>query len=130
MSEEKNEGQILSPEIEVGGFKVKPWSFDQFFSMLPIFAGAAAMLKAKDISFSEFEKLTEDPEKLLKLICEAGPVAREMVAKTIKVEPEEVGKMEFDRVISIALVVLIQNAERIKNFSGLGKTAMSSLMAD
>jgi len=129
MSEEKNEAQVLSPETEVAGFKVKPWSFDQFFAMLPIFASAASVLKAKGISFSEFEKMTEDPDKLLNLICEVGPVAREMVAKTIKIEPDEVGRMEFDRVISIALVILVQNAERIKNFSGLGKIAMSSLMA-
>ena len=127
MGDEKNEGQILSPEMEISGFKVKPWSFDQFFAMLPIFASAASILKAKGISFSKLEKMAEDPEKLLNLICEAGPVAREMVAKTIGMSPDEVGKLEFDRVISVALVILVQNAERIKNFSGLGKIAMSSL---
>jgi len=127
MSDEKNEAQILAPQVTIAGFKIKPWSFDQFFSILPIFTGLPAMLKAKGIGINELEKITDDPEKLLGLICEAGPVAREMVAKTIDVAPEEVGKMEFDRVISIALVILIQNAERIKNFSGLGKTAMSSL---
>ena len=122
----KSEQEVLYPDVMVSGFKVRPWSFDQFFDMLPIFLQGADILKTNGISFSDFEKLEEkrDTKEILSLLSVFRPIIPEIVSKTIGTEIETVKKMEFDRVISIALVILIQNAERIKNFSGLGKRAM------
>jgi len=128
MADEKTEGQILSPGIDVGGFRVKPWSFEQFFDLLPVFVKGSMILKDKGIGVKEFESLGEDPDKILSIVSSLGPIIPEVVARTIERSIEEVNKMEFDHVVSIALVVLIQNVERIKNFSGLAKTAMSSLV--
>jgi len=128
MANEKTEGQVLSPGIEVGGFKVKPWSFEQFFDLLPVFVKGSMILKEKGIGIKEFESLGEDPDKILSIVSSLGPIIPEVVARTVERSIEEVNKMEFDRVVSIALVVLIQNVERIKNFSGLAKAAMSSLV--
>lgn len=126
---EKSEQEILYPDIEVAGFKVRPWSFDQFFDMLPIFLQGSDILKANGISLEDFEGLAKerDTKKILSLLSVFRPIIPEVVSKTIGIEIETVKKMEFDRVISIALVILIQNAERIKNFSGLGKKAMETL---
>ena len=128
MANEKTEGQVLSPGIEVGGFKVKPWSFEQFFDLLPVFVKGSMILKDKGIGIKEFESMGGDSNQILSIISSLGPIIPEVVARTVERSIEEVNKMEFDRVVSIALVVLIQNVERIKNFSGLAKAAMSSLV--
>ena len=128
MANEKTEGQVLSPGLEVGGFKVKPWSFEQFFDLLPVFVKGSMILKDKGIGIKEFESMGGDSNQILSIISSLGPIIPEVVARTVERSIEEVNKMEFDRVVSIALVVLIQNVERIKNFSGLAKTAMSSLV--
>lgn len=128
MTNEKTEGQVLSPGIEAGGFRVRPWSFEQFFNLLPIFVKGSMILKEKGIGIKEFESLGSNTNEILSVISSLGPIIPEVVSRTIERPIDEINKMEFDRVVSIALVILIQNAERIKNFSGLAKTAMNSLV--
>jgi hypothetical protein len=128
MGEEKSETQVLFPEIQVAGIKVRPWTFDQFFDLIPIFVEASEYFKREEIKFEEIEAIVKDRKKMLSIIASMRPAILTTVATTIESSVEEVRAMEFDKVISIALVVLIQNAERIKNFSGLGKTALNSLV--
>jgi len=128
MGEEKSETQILFPGIQVAGIEVRPWTFDQFFDLIPIFVEASEYFKREEIKFEEIEAIVKDRKKMLSIIASMRPAILTTVATTIGSSVEEVRAMEFDKVISIALVVLIQNAERIKNFSGLGKTALNSLV--
>ncbi len=130
MNKKKNESEILHPEIEVAGVKVRPWTYDQFFDMLPLFLEASKTLKGRGIGLKDFETATGDgdAEKILSLLLIFRPVIPDVVALTLGKEAEEIRRMEFDSVISIALMILIQNAERIKNFSGLGKMAMQALV--
>lgn len=128
MTNEKTEEQVLSPGIEAGGFRVRPWSFEQFFDLLPIFVKGSMILKEKGIGIKEFESLGSNTNEILSVISSLGPIIPEVVSRTIECPIDEINKMDFDRVVSIALIILIQNAERIKNFSGLAKTAMSSLV--
>ncbi len=126
---EKTETEILRPDVEVAGFKIRPWSFDQFFDVLPMFVRGAEILKDSKISLESLEKLgREDPKKIVATLSAFRPIIPDVVALTLGMKQEEVRKLDFDKVISITLVILIQNAERIKNFSGLSKTAIQSLV--
>lgn len=128
----KTEQEILYPGIQVAGFKVLPWSFDQFFDMLPVFLKGSDILKQNGIGMSDLEGLVErkDIEKIISTLILFRPILPEIVSKTVGIEIEDVKRMEFDRVISITLVILIQNAERIKNFSGLSKKAIVAIRAN
>lgn len=129
MKKKKSETEILSPEIEVGKYKVRPWAFDQFISILPSLVGIGEILKEKKISLDDIESLKKDAKKITELIVAVGSFIPEIVAKTLRVEVKEVNRMDFDQATTIALLTLIQNAEKLKNFSGLGKSALRSLMS-
>ena len=129
MKKKKSETEILSPEIEVGKYKVKPWAFDQFISVLPSLVAIGEILKEKKITVDDIKSLKEDTKKITELITAVGPFIPAIVAKTLRVEVSEVNKMDFDQATTIALLILIQNAEKLKNFSGLGKSALQSLMS-
>jgi len=133
MTQEKTDEQILFPEVEVGGVKVRPWTLKQFFGLLPVFMRMAEVLKEKGVAFDQFEGLKDDEEGVQKLfailsnLSDAVPEINEVIARTIERPIEEVEAMEFDRSISIALMIIIQNVERIKNFSGLTRSAVGAL---
>ena len=129
MKKKKSETEILSPEIEVGKYKVKPWSFDQFINVLPSLVAVGEILKEKKILVNDIESLKEDTKKITELITAVGPLIPAIVARTLRVEVSEVNEMDFDQATTIALLILIQNAEKLKNFSGLGKSALQSLMS-
>ncbi len=129
MKKKKSETEILSPEIEVGKYKVRPWAFDQFISILPSLASIGEILKEKGILIGDVESLKKDTKKITELVEAIGPLIPAIVAKTLRIEVSEVNGMDFDQATTIALLILIQNAEKLKNFSGLGKSAFQSLMS-
>lgn len=127
MKKKKHEIEVLSPEIEVGNYKVRPWAFDQFMEILPSLIEIGQILKEKNVSVGELEGLRNNPKKIAELIMGVGPTIPFIIAKTLRIEVSEVHKMDFDQATTIALLIFIQNAEKLKNFSGLGKSALLSL---
>lgn len=127
--QKKQEMEILSPGIRVGGYEVRPWTFEQFLNVLPSLISIGAILQEKQIDFDKIGELVKDPIKLSDLLRSIGSIVPTIVSETLGISIELVKKMDFDQATSIALVIFIQNAEKIKNFSGLGKTAFRSLMS-
>jgi hypothetical protein len=127
MVKKKSETEVLFPGMEIGGFKIKPWTFEQFLNLIPALIDVSTNLKEAGIKFENIEKLAEDPKKLISFFSAIKPAIPQIVAESIGLEVSEVKAMDFDDAASISLVVLIMNAEKIKNFSGLGKTALKSL---
>lgn len=130
MKKKKSEMEILSPEIDVGEFKVRPWTFEQFLHLLPLLVGVVEVLKEQSISLDGLRNLKNDTQKIAQIITVIGPVIPAVVAETLKMEIKQVKEMDFDKATAVALVIFIQNAEKLKNFSGLGKTALQSLITD
>jgi len=129
--EEKNEAQILFPEIEAGGFKVRPWSLKQFFTLMPTFVKIAEALNARGVTWGAFEDMakgTGERAKLWEILADLEPFLPGIIGVTVGCSAKEAEEMEFDRALSISLVILIQNVERVKNFSGLAKVATESLL--
>ena len=128
--EEKNEAPILFPEIEAGGFRVRPWSLKQFFTLMPTFVQIAEALNARGVTWGAFEDMIKGTERarLWEILADLEPFLPGIIGVTVGCSAKEAEEMEFDRALSIALVILIQNVERIKNFSGLAKVATQSLL--
>lgn len=127
-TKKRSETSILSPEIEVSGFRIRPWTFEQFIDLLPSLIEIGEAIKSKGITLDAIGDLRNNPRLIADIATVLGPFIPVIVSKTLAIEPEKVKGMDFDRVTSIALVILIQNAEKLKNFSGLGKEALRSLM--
>jgi hypothetical protein len=127
MTEKKSELEILSPEIEILGRKIRPWTFEQFVALLPTLAKIGEEFKEKGITLEHLDAVGDDSRKIFDLLTAVAPSIPAVVAKTLRIEQGEVESMDYDQVITIAVVILIQNAEKLKNFSGLGRAALQSL---
>jgi len=128
--EKKSDTEVLFPETEMYGIKIRPWTYDQFISILPEVSKVAAQLKENNIRMEDLEKIKDgEEEKILDFFARLLPLlpAVDIVSKTIEVDKEEVKKWEFDKTSSIFLMIIIKNASRIKNSFGLGLTAMKSM---
>lgn len=131
-SNESTDVEVLFPEQEFYGVKVRPWTFNQFVSLLPVLMQARKELKAHGIEIDNLNKLKdEDQEQILDFLVRLLPLipAVGVVSKTVGINIEEVEKWEFDKTATIFLIILIQNAGRVKNFFGLGLTAMKTIQA-
>lgn len=128
--EKKRDAEVLFPEQEIYGEKLRPWSYDQFVSVMPVFKAASDMIKQKGINFETIEKLwsERDIPGLIGILLEAMPFIPEIMLRGNGIEKEKSGSWDFDKTISIFLLILIQNAGRVKNFSGLGSQAKKLMM--
>ena len=64
----------------------------------------------------QIKDLTGDPKKLVTLMFEFLPFLSPVVSVTIGIPEEEIKEWEFDKFLRFALVVLIQNASKLKQF--------------
>ncbi len=107
----KDEVAALLSEVEIGGYKIKPWSFGKFKKVYPTLTGVIPALKNLDF------KKPQDVmgEKGMEAIGEILPAIGPMIATTLDVSEEEVDGMDLDRIALIGLTIIAQNLGTIKN---------------
>ena len=110
----KSEIDILFPEIEVEGYKIRPWTFGQLVDMSPIFRAIMAEAIKDGITFENIDKSVPS------LVMIALPYAPDVISKTLEIDREEVrGWRELNKATVVLLTIITQNLEHIKNSSGL-----------
>lgn len=110
----RNEMTALFPEIPVGPYKVKPWSFGKFIECYPSLMKGILALRGAGI----------DPEKLKDSLLEKGPEIiglmlpnlPPLIAATLGVPQAEVEEMDLGLAAAVGLTIIQQNLARIKNY--------------
>jgi len=121
------ETEVLFPDMVIDGVRIRPWTFDQFIDLLPIFRELAEYLKKSGIEVKDVNEAVDDPSKMMDLIMALAPLAGKVVAVSVGVTEEEVRGWAADKAIRVLIVIFTQNANRLKNCFGLGLTAMKVL---
>jgi hypothetical protein len=122
----KPEMEVLFPDMVVEGYKVKPWTWNQLIGVLPIFSGMIDDIEASGLEIDDLDPT--NPKKLLKCLGLLGPYAPDVVAKTLGIERSEVDSWEGAKIMNIFIVVLVQNAHRLKNSLSLGMSQLGSIL--
>jgi hypothetical protein len=122
-----SESEILFPDISVAGLKIRPWTFGQFMDMLPVFRKAADRLLEIGIGKNDIDEALSDPSKMLEFVSIILPISGEVIAKTVGVSEEEVRDWPIDKAVQVLIVILSENAGRIKNSFGLGISVLKTL---
>ncbi len=107
----KDEVAVLLSEIEVGGHKIKPWSFGKFKKVYPTLIGVIPILKNLDLENVQDLRGEKGLEAIGGILPAIGP----MIATTLDVSEEEVDGMDLDRIALIGLTIIAQNLSTIKN---------------
>lgn len=104
--------EILFPEVNVGGFVVKPWSWQQFVQLAPLIAEAVEKLKQSEFDFERF-----DPQQLARLLPDLGDIVPRIIGLTVGCDAEKIEALPFGVVGRLAFTIFSQNAEQIRNFT-------------
>jgi hypothetical protein len=109
----KDEVAVLLSEVEIGPYKIKPWSFGRFKKVYPALIGLIPALKDLGLTAENAQEvlLTRGQE----IIGAALPAFGGLIALTLDLPEEEVEEMDFGRAAAIGLTIISQNLGRIKN---------------
>ena len=109
----KDEVAVLLPEVEVGPYAIKPWSFGRFKKVYPALLGIVPVLKGLDLTPETAPEilLSKGPE----IIGDILPMMTGLIAATLDIPETEVDEMGFDQAAAIGLVIISQNIGQIKN---------------
>ena len=114
----KDEVAALLSEVEIGPYKIKPWSFGRFKKVYPNIIRVLPDLKG---ILPILERLT--PKNAVEVLSENGvqimesilPAITPLISGTLDIPEEEVDEMDFEQATAIGFTIICQNLGRIKN---------------
>lgn len=108
-----DEVAALLPEVEVGRFKVRPWSFGRFKKVYPALLSLIPALVAIGLTDKNFQEVLDSkPEVLIGAIL---PSISGLIAGTLDITEEEVDALGYDEVVALGITIIGQNISRLKN---------------
>ena len=113
MAKAKNEVAALLYEVDIGPYKIKPWSFGRFKKVYPALIGIIPALKDMGLTPENAQEVLL--ERGLEIVGVVLPAFSALIAATLDIPEAEVDEMDFDQAAAIGLTIISQNLERIKN---------------
>ncbi len=112
---EKSEIDLLFPEVEVEGVKVRPWSLGQVVDLAPVLAAIAKGMKEQGITLENIEARIDD------LVLLLIPHAAKIICVSTRLKEEEIREWPINRAALVVMAIIERNVEHIKNSFGLGR---------
>jgi len=119
IEKKKTDEEILFPDVKVGKYIIKPWSFGILFDISDMLEGILDKLDEKSIKIEEIFS----PEgfisytNLLRLFTIASKDVLSIIGITLDVDEEELKELDMTTGIKIATIIYKQNADMFsKNF--------------
>ena len=140
---EKTEEEILFPEIEVMGIKLKPWSFGQYADLAPHLKAIRQGLREDGIDLSRLraaipKELPREGEKvevptgfidgLFDVLTCILPHLPRVFAITTGLKEEEIRRWHSSKATVVLLVMIRQNWDHLKNSFGLGMPLLKGIL--
>jgi len=112
---------VLFPEMDVEGFKVKPWSLGTMEELTPCLERVTITFINKGITLENIEK--EVPKVILSILPEVSTI----LSITLKEDIAKVKELPLNSVIALLLTITTQNVAYLKNSFGPMKSLIKSL---
>lgn len=117
---EKSDEQILFDEVEIGKYKIVPWSFGVLFSISVMIDEIFLKLEEKNIDIAkEMADIADSSfinfSFIARLFSVCAPQLRKIVAITLNTDEEEVNAMDMKTGIEVTTTILRQNFDVLKN---------------
>jgi len=113
-AESKSDMEVLFPDEEVEGYKIRPWSLGQIAEISPFLL--KGLKAARDAGADIMKPESHIPELTLGFTS----YAPDILSKTLDISRDEAWSLPTDKAAVILLAVLSQNVEYLKNSFGLG----------
>lgn len=112
---------VLVPETEVCGHVIRPWTLVQAIELTDEIESTAKQLGKAGLTLDKFR---EDPMGLVKAIAPRLP---RYIGVTLGIPEEEAGKLPVGDATLIALTIVRQNLNHLKNLFGPATVALRDL---
>lgn len=109
----KDEAGTLLAEIEIGHYKIKPWSFGRFKKVYPALFPVIPVLAGMGFTSENIEEVLAS--KGMEVIGAVLPAISGLIAASLDISEEEVDALEFGEAAAIGLTIIAQNIGRLKN---------------
>ncbi|MDD3492352.1 MAG: hypothetical protein PHZ19_02495 [Candidatus Thermoplasmatota archaeon] len=109
----KDEFTVLLPEVQIGSYTVKPWSFGQFKRAYPVLLEMVPVFQTLEMTPENAGEVLAERGK--EIICGILPLVSGLIAVTLDISEAEVDALPFDQAAALGLTILSQNVERLKN---------------
>jgi hypothetical protein len=112
--------KTLIDEVDVCGYKVRPWGIVQIAALAPAFERIVNKMKTRGVKLPDILNGIRDKTfvGIDGIIFSVLPEAPEIIAKTLKIDLAEVEKIPQSSVMPIVLTILNQNILYLKNWLG------------
>jgi len=111
----------LIPEQEVCGHVIRPWTLAQAVELAEDIDATARELVVAGLTMDQFQ---ENPMAVVKAIA---PRLSRFIAVTLGVDTEEAGQIPFGDATIIALTIMRQNINHLKNLLGPASEVLQGL---
>ncbi len=108
-----DEVAVLLNEVEIGPYKIKPWSFGRFKKVYPALIGIVPVLKDLGLTAENAQEVLL--ERGLEIVGAVLPAFSALIAATLDIPEAEVEEMDFGQAAAIGLTIISQNIDRLKN---------------
>jgi hypothetical protein len=108
-----DEVAVLLSEVEIGPYRIKPWSFGKFKKVFPIIMEILPVLKGQGLTLENAQEVLVD--KGPEIIGGILPILTPLIAATLDISEDEVDALDFGEVAVIGLTIISQNLGRLKN---------------
>ena len=116
MAKKKSEEEILFPDVKIGKYTVKPWSFGKLFEISSLLESVLDKIEKKGL-----DKLFTSTESVVSYttiarlftICSAELL--ELIAMTVGASEDNIKELSMQDGVKTALIIYRQNSEIIKN---------------
>jgi len=116
-TKKRSDEEILFPEVEIGGFKIKPWSFGVLFEISEMLDAIFVKLDQRnvDLKFNFDEGLASNMPKFIRIAAIAAPEVKAILAITIDVNDEVIENLDMKTGMNLLITIFKQNFETLKN---------------
>ncbi len=108
-----DEVAVLLNVVEIGPYKIKPWSFGRFKKVYPALVGIVPVLKDLELTAENAQEVLL--ERGLEIVAAVLPAFTALIVATLDIPEEEVEEMDFGQAAAIGLTIISQNIDRLKN---------------
>jgi len=112
----KSKEEVLFPEVTIGKFSIKPWSFGILFEISEMLENILSKMEAKNIVIDDmFKEGVITWVSLAKLFTLASDEVLRIISITVGVGEDEIRSLDMQTGVKIAFTIFKQNKEVIKN---------------
>lgn len=111
----RSDAAVLFPDVEVSGYKIKPWNLTQATELAPCIGHVRKIIREEGITFDTLA------DNWMSLVERGGFLVSKVISVSIGIPEEKAGELMLDDAGAILAAIVSCNWRYLKNSLSLGR---------